>query len=112
MSKSENKLRLNKKFLYLAIGITILNIILYYIAGRTNIKFPGNSEGPSLAQQIINFYLGFIFISAFIGVIIALIPYKKLNYLEKLIRSSTIIYLLLNILLLILSVRSIIMFSF
>ncbi len=111
---TQNKGKLQKKkrnYSYL-IGITILNIVLYIAAGSTNIKYPGNSEGPSLTSQLINFYIGFIFISVILGLIIAFIPNKKLKYLERLIRSILIIYFILNTLLLILTIRGIILFSF
>ena len=112
VTQNERKLEKNKKKLFLSIGITILNMVLYIVAGNTNIKYPGTSEGPSLTSQLINFYIGFIFISVILGLLIAFIPNKKLKYLEKLIRSTLTIYLVLNILLLILTIRGIILFSF
>ncbi len=111
-TQNEEKPQKNKKKLVLSIGITILNIVLYIVAGNTNIKYTGNTEGPSLTSQLINFYVGFIFISVILGLIIAFIPNKKLKYLERLIRSTLTIYFLLNTLLLILTIRSVILFSF
>lgn len=110
-SKMNKIMKLEKQLLIAVFGLLVINTIVYYVAGTTNkLQVEGN-EGPGLGQQLLNFYIGFTFISVLIALFFSIIPYKKMSYVNKFLRLSLIIFLTLNIFLLILGIYSILKFS-
>jgi cell division protein FtsW (lipid II flippase) len=109
--KMNKNVKLEKQLLIAVISLIVINTIVYYVAGTTNkLQVEGN-EGSGLGQQLLNFYIGFIFISVLISLFFSIIPYKKMSYVNKFLRLSLIIFLALNIFLLILGIYSILKFS-
>src|SRR5690554_3917037 len=111
VTKMDKNMKLEKQLLIAVLSLIVINTIVYYVAGTTNKHLIDGHEGPTLGQQLLNFYIGFTFISVLIALFFSIIPYKKMSYVNKFFRLSLIIFLALNIFLLILSIYSILKFS-
>jgi hypothetical protein len=111
MKQGEFSLKKNEmKILYYNLGLIILNIVLSLIASATN-TYQGDGQGPSVLTQVLSMEIA-IFIFGFIGgSVVSTIPFRTLPYSKKYLRSSLITIFVLNVLFLIIVIRSLIVFS-
>jgi hypothetical protein len=114
MSYSENAFSLKRnerKIFRYVLGITAFNVILFFIAGTTNANTHNAGEGPSLWTQLFLMMIGIVVGGFLCGLLVSLIPFRRLSYSEKYLRSSLIVIFVLSLAFLILIVRSLIVFS-
>jgi hypothetical protein len=93
------------------LGITLFNIILFFIAGMTNAKYPGDSIGRSLSTQLFLMILGIVIGGFMSGLLVSLIPFRQLTFSEKYLGSSLIMMFALSVVFLMIIIRSLIVFS-
>lgn len=99
-----------RKFVYFILAIAIINIILVFVAGETNTKYPNRGSGQSLMSKLLIMYTGVVLCGFIAGLFVSLVPYKGLSFGQKYLRSSLLSILVLSLLLLVLIIRSIIIF--
>jgi hypothetical protein len=105
-----NKEIKERKLFYYVLVVTIINIVLWFIAGSTNTTYSGQDTGQSLLSKLVVLYGGVIIGGFILGAFVNLIPFKGLSFGQKYIRSSLLSILGLSVLLLIFIIGSIIFF--
>lgn len=90
-----------KKYYLIIIGLIIFNLIIYNLFvknGGYNMK--GNylpyDRSLALKSSLITFLISLPIFSFILGTVFAIIPYKKLSYAKKYIRSTTLTLLVMN----------------
>ncbi len=99
-----------RKIFYFILATAVINIILWFVAGNTNTKYPSTGSGQSLMSKLLIMYIGVVFCGFVAGLFVSLIPFKGLSFGQKYLRSSLLSILVLSLLLLVFVIRSIIIF--
>jgi hypothetical protein len=101
MENQEKAYDKKKKHLLIIGGLILFNLITYNLFVKTggydsSGQYIPYDQAKALKSSLITFFIGLPFISFFLGLLVAIFPFKKLPYSKKYLRASLLTMLTIN----------------